>query len=104
MENEAISRSEDLDNVFRKSYTIWRKPEIQKPDYTLKLMKDQIAMAKVYAFIARSKEETELYNFLMKHIKESRCIVREAHSDAELRFATLTSPLFFEKLILAFIG
>ncbi|CAA7391248.1 unnamed protein product [Spirodela intermedia] len=86
METEALARSKDLDNRLGGKYSVWRREyENQKPDSTLKLMKDQIIMAKVYASIAHSKGESGLYKSLMKHIKESKSVIGEANSDAELR-------------------
>ncbi|CAA6655863.1 unnamed protein product [Spirodela intermedia] len=74
------------DDMIGGKYSVWRREyENQKPDSTLKLMKDQIIMAKVYASIAHSKGESGLYKSLMKHIKESKSVIGEANSDAELR-------------------
>ncbi|MQL73092.1 hypothetical protein Taro_005461 [Colocasia esculenta] len=86
LEEEAIARSRDLQNQFRVKYGVWRREyENVKPDATLKLMKDQIIMAKAYASIAHSKNDDVLYNSLMKHIKESQISIGEAESDIEMR-------------------
>ncbi|XP_078445969.1 putative galacturonosyltransferase 3 [Wolffia australiana] len=85
-EKRAIARSLGFFNIFRDTYTVWRKPfKKQRVDRTLKVMQDQIAMAKVYALIARSRKETKLYNSLIQRIQENRRIIWEAHSDDELR-------------------
>lgn len=86
METEALARSKDLDNRLGGKYSVWRREyQNQKPDSTLRLMKDQIIMAKVYASIAHWKSESGLYKSLMRNIKESRSVIGEASSDAELR-------------------
>ena len=85
MEAEALARSKHMDNRLDGRYSVWRREnENQRPDNTLKLMKDQIIMAKVYASIALSKSEPYLYKSLLKHIKDSRDAIREANCDAEL--------------------
>ncbi|KAF5204824.1 Hexosyltransferase [Thalictrum thalictroides] len=85
MQAEAIERSQKLNTTARGKYSIWRKDyENQNTDFTLKLMRDQVIMAKAYGSIAQSKNEIGLYNSLMKHIKESQRAIGEASSDAEL--------------------
>ncbi|KAJ8767010.1 hypothetical protein K2173_012519 [Erythroxylum novogranatense] len=58
-------------------------------DSMLKLMRDQIIMAKAYANIAKSKNETGLYNSLVKHFRESQHAIGEANSDTELSRSAL---------------
>ncbi|PIA46747.1 hypothetical protein AQUCO_01500356v1 [Aquilegia coerulea] len=82
---EAIERSQKFNTTVRGKYSIWRKDyENQNADSALKLMRDQVIMAKAYGSIAQSKHEFGLYNSLMKHIKESQRAIGEANSDAEL--------------------
>lgn len=85
MRQAAIERSKQFVNTARERYSIWRR-EFSNPnsDSTLKLMKDQVIMAKVYASMARSKKEFNLYDSLMKCIKESQLAVGDANSDNEL--------------------
>lgn len=81
----AIERSKSFDTTVKGKYSIWRRDfENPKSDSTLKLMRDQIIMAKAYANIARSKNDTRLYNTLMKHCRESQLAIGEANSDAGL--------------------
>ncbi|XP_020115246.1 probable galacturonosyltransferase 3 isoform X2 [Ananas comosus] len=90
MRQAAIERSKQFVNTARERYSIWRR-EFSNPnsDSTLKLMKDQVIMAKVYASMARSKKEFNLYDSLMKCIKESQLAVEDANSDNELPRSSL---------------
>nr|CAD1821213.1 unnamed protein product [Ananas comosus var. bracteatus] len=90
MRQAAIERSKQFVNTARERYSIWRR-EFSNPnsDSTLKLMKDQVIMAKVYASMARSKKEFNLYDSLMKCIKESQLAVGDANSDNELPRSSL---------------
>ncbi|XP_031380911.1 probable galacturonosyltransferase 3 isoform X2 [Punica granatum] len=85
MVDAAIERSKNLDTTIQGKYSIWRRDyENPNSDSTVRLMRDQIIMAKAYATIARSKNDTVLYNSLMKHSRENQQIIREASSDADL--------------------
>ncbi|XP_030450322.2 probable galacturonosyltransferase 3 [Syzygium oleosum] len=90
MVEAAIERSKNLDTTVKGKYSIWRRDyENPNSDSTLKLMRDQIIMAKAYATIAKSKNNTSLYSVLMKHSRESRQVIGEASSDAELHSSAL---------------
>ncbi|KAF0928352.1 hypothetical protein E2562_003174 [Oryza meyeriana var. granulata] len=88
--NVAASRSRNFSNKVRASYNIWRL-EFHHTDIdsTLRLMKDQIIMAKVYATIAHSQKQPDLYSLLMKCIKQSQEAVGDAHMDYELDSSAL---------------
>nr|XP_029123452.1 probable galacturonosyltransferase 3 isoform X2 [Elaeis guineensis] len=90
MQRAAIERTKQFNNIVRGKYSIWRK-EYNNPhsDSTLKLLKDQIIMAKVYAGIARSRNVFDLYDSLMRHIKDSRQAIGDANSDTELHESAL---------------
>lgn len=85
MQEAAIRQARELDTTIKGKYSIWRK-EYDNPnsDSTVKLMRDQMIMAKAYATIAKAKNETVLYNSLMKHSRESQLAIGEATTDAEL--------------------
>ena len=85
MRNAAINSSRNFDNKVRGSYNIWR-PEFRltNTDSTLRLMKDQIIMAKLYATIALSQKESDMYALLMKCIKQSQTAIGDALIDSEL--------------------
>ncbi|RZC45738.1 hypothetical protein C5167_038693 [Papaver somniferum] len=90
MQEAAIERSNQLNTSARGKYSIWRKDyENPNSDSTLKLMRDQVVMAKVYASIAKPKNELRLYDSLMKHIKDNQHAIGEATSDAELHRSAL---------------
>lgn len=76
MQRAAIECTKQFNNTVKGKYSIWRK------DYnnhsTLKLMKDHIIMTKMYASIACSKKEFDLYDFLLRHIKNSWLAVGDA--------------------------
>lgn len=90
MRNTATNSSRNFDNKVKVSYNIWRQEfHHTNTDSTLKLMKDQIIMAKVYATIARSQNETDLHTSLMKCIKESKAAIGDANMDSELDSSAL---------------
>ncbi|KAJ8572107.1 hypothetical protein K7X08_008618 [Anisodus acutangulus] len=90
IQDAAIERAKELDTTSKGKYNIWRK-EYENPnsDSTLKLMRDQIIMAKAYATIAKAKNEDSLYDSLIKHSRESQLAIGEATSDAELQPSAL---------------
>lgn len=99
MQGAAIKRAQELDTTIKGKYSIWRK-EYENPnsDSTVKLMGDQIIMAKAYATIAMAKNETMLYNSLIKHSRESKRAIGEATTDAGL--PPRSPEQFFLKFIL----
>lgn len=86
MQEAAIERAREFDTTVKGKYNIWRK-EYENPnsDSMLKLMRDQIIMARAYATIAKAKNETVLYDSLIKHSRESQFAIGEATSDVELQ-------------------
>ncbi|PWZ22707.1 putative galacturonosyltransferase 3 [Zea mays] len=85
MRNAAINSSRNFNNKVRGSYNIWRQEfRLVNTDSTLRLMKDQIIMAKLYATIALSQKEPDMYALLMKRIKESQTSIGDALIDSEL--------------------
>lgn len=94
----AIKRSKEFNSTTRGRYNIWRI-EYQNPnsDSTLKLMEDQIIMAKVYASIAHSAKKMDLYDSLFERIRESQHAIEDASTDADLQqeYSMPTLPLFY---------
>ena len=85
MRNVATNRSRNFSNKVRASYNIWRLQfHHTNTDSTLRLMKDQIIMAKVYATIAHSQKQPDMYALLMKCIKLCQEAIGDAHMDYEL--------------------
>nr|XP_043608054.1 probable galacturonosyltransferase 3 isoform X2 [Erigeron canadensis] len=85
MQEAAIERSKTFDTSIRARYSIWRK-EYENPnsDSTVKLMRDQIIMAKAYASIAKAKNEKAIYDSLIEHSKRSQQAIEKATFDSEL--------------------
>ncbi|KAF8405541.1 hypothetical protein HHK36_010448 [Tetracentron sinense] len=81
MQIAAIERSKQLNTTIKGKYSIWRRDNVNpNSNSMLKLMLDQITMAKAYWSIARSKNKLGLYDSLMKHIKDSKHTIGEAGS------------------------
>ncbi|KAK6946538.1 Glycosyl transferase, family 8 [Dillenia turbinata] len=90
MQTAAIERSKNFDPTVAGKYSIWwRDYENRISDSNLKLMRDQIIMAKAYASIARVKNESVLYASLMEKAKENEQAIGEANSDVELHPSAL---------------
>ncbi|GLT94025.1 hypothetical protein SLE2022_117880 [Rubroshorea leprosula] len=86
----AVKQSKNADTHVKGKYSIWRRDfESLNSDSVLKLMRDQIIMAKTYANIAKSKNQSDLYNSLMEHIRGSLHVIGEANSDADLHPSSL---------------
>jgi alpha-1,4-galacturonosyltransferase len=101
--NSSQRRKEIDDNVFTK-YSIWRQENDLESDTLIRLVKDQIIMARVYASIAHTQRLTDLQNELNSRIKECRSILEGATIDADLSrryffqqksLLSLTPLLFF---------
>ncbi|KAK7294969.1 hypothetical protein RJT34_17870 [Clitoria ternatea] len=85
LEDSAIEHSKSVDSAVLGKYNIWRKEnENENPDSTVRLMRDQIIMARVYLSIAKMKNKLQLYQELESQLKESQRALGEATSDAEL--------------------
>ena len=100
MKLATVDRSEHFNNTLRQHYSMWKREHHNRDrDSTLKLMKDQIIMATVYASIASSKKNLDLAKHLMKHIKQNQDAIKEANSDAELQQKYFISQLFLYDII-----
>lgn len=86
IQDAALERAKKLDTTRMGKKNIWRK-EYENPnsDSALKLMRDQIIMARAYATIAKAKNEDSLYDSLINHSRENQLAIGEATSDAELQ-------------------
>lgn len=85
LEDSAIERSKSVDSAVLGKYNIWRKEnENENADATIRLMRDQILMARVFLSIAKMKNKLQLYQELQTQIKESQRALGEATSDADL--------------------
>ncbi|XP_022149072.1 polygalacturonate 4-alpha-galacturonosyltransferase-like [Momordica charantia] len=85
LENAAIERSKSVDTSVLGKYSIWRKEnENENSDSTVRLMRDQMIMARAYLGIAKMKNKLDLYHELQTHLKESQRALGEASTDADL--------------------
>ncbi|KAM7476358.1 hypothetical protein LguiB_023601 [Lonicera macranthoides] len=85
LENAAIERSKSVDSAVLGKYSIWRKEnENENSDSTVRLIRDQIIMARVYLSIATMKNKLELAQELQNRLKESQRALGEATTDSDL--------------------
>ncbi|XP_015584489.2 polygalacturonate 4-alpha-galacturonosyltransferase isoform X1 [Ricinus communis] len=86
LENAAIERSKSVDSAYLGKYSIWRKDnENENPDSTVRLMRDQMIMARVYISLAKMKEKLDLHQELQARLKESQRALGEATTDSDLQ-------------------
>ncbi|XP_010523706.1 PREDICTED: polygalacturonate 4-alpha-galacturonosyltransferase [Tarenaya hassleriana] len=85
LENAAIERSKSVDSAVLGKYSIWRRDNVnENSDSNVRLMRDQIIMARVYSGIAKLKSKFDLFQDLQVRIKESQRALGELTSDADL--------------------
>ena len=87
------SKSVNSGSVLSK-YSIWRRDTDENSDSLVRLMRDQLIMARVYSSMAQSHKQPRLLNDLRQRIKESQRTLGEANTDADLqprRFGCLCS-------------
>lgn len=85
LENAAIERSKSVDSAVLGKYSIWRKEnDNENTDSTVRLIRDQMIMARVYVSLARMKNKLDLANELQNRLKESQRSLGEASSDSDL--------------------
>lgn len=85
LENAAIERSKSVDSAVLGKYSIWRKEnENENSDSTVRLMRDQMIMARVYISIATMKNKTDLVRELQNRLKESHHALGDTNTDADL--------------------
>lgn len=85
LENAAIQRSKSVDSAVLGKYSLWRKEiDSENSDSTVRLIRDQIIMARVFLNIATMKNYTELARELQNQLKESQRALGDATSDSDL--------------------
>ncbi|XP_073019917.1 polygalacturonate 4-alpha-galacturonosyltransferase-like isoform X1 [Primulina eburnea] len=86
LENAAIEHSNLVDSAVLGKYSIWRKEnENENSDSNVRLIRDQMIMARVYTSLARMKNKTNLANELQNRLKESQRSLGDATADSELQ-------------------
>lgn len=85
LENATIERSKSVDSSVLGKYSIWRKEnDNENTDSTVRLMRDQMIMARVYISIATMKKKLDLAQDLQTRLKENQRALGDAGSDADL--------------------
>ncbi|KAL1539529.1 Polygalacturonate 4-alpha-galacturonosyltransferase, variant 4 [Salvia divinorum] len=85
LENAAIEHSKSVDSAVLGKYSIWRKEnDNENADSTVRLICDQMIMARVYTSLARMKNKTDLANELQTRLKESQRSLGDATADSDL--------------------
>ncbi|XP_076934276.1 polygalacturonate 4-alpha-galacturonosyltransferase-like [Bidens hawaiensis] len=85
LENAAIERSKSVDSAVLGKYSIWRKEtDNENIDTTVRLMRDQMIMARVYISIASMKNKTDMVRELQTRVKESQRALGDATTDNDL--------------------
>jgi alpha-1,4-galacturonosyltransferase len=85
LEIEAIKKSKVVANNITDKYSAWRRdPDYENPDALARLMRDQLIMARVYAYIAQSRDDFELVRDLKFRIKEHTLTLGDVTNDNEL--------------------
>ncbi|XP_066389012.1 polygalacturonate 4-alpha-galacturonosyltransferase-like isoform X1 [Miscanthus floridulus] len=85
LENAGIERSKAVDSAVLGKYSIWRREnENEKADSRVRLMRDQMIMARIYSVLAKSRDKLDLYQELLARLKKSQRSLGEATADAEL--------------------
>lgn len=87
LENTNMQASEVVDSSILGKYSTWKKENDNKnQDSTIRLMRDQIIMARIYLSISKKKKKLDLSEELQMCIKRSRRVLGEANIDAELQY------------------
>lgn len=87
LENENMLASELVGSSIHGKYSTWKKEnENKNQDSTIRLMRDQIIMARIYLSLSKKKKKFDLYEELQIHLKKIRRVLGEANIDAELHY------------------
>eukprot|EP00249_Psilotum_nudum_P006782 c20052_g1_i1 orf=350-2527(-) len=84
LEKEAIERTREIDGGVLGKYSIWRRESDENSDSLVRLMRDQLIMARVFASLAQSQNKVNLLRDLRLRIKESQHSLGEASVDTDL--------------------
>lgn len=98
LENAGFERSKAVDSAVLGKYSLWRREnENEKADANVRLMRDQMIMARIYSVLAKSRDKLDLYRELLARIKESQRSLGEATADSDLpkRYLLFRLELYF---------
>lgn len=107
LENAAIERAKSIDSAILGKYSIWRREiDNENSDSTVRLMRDQMIMARVYLSLAKMKNKLDLYEELQARLRESQRSLGDATSDGDLHhryidFKLLVFMIFIRHGLLA---
>lgn len=94
-ENEALERTKEVDAGLDGKFSIWKKEDAENSDSMVRLMRDQLIMARAYAAIAESTNNGRLLRELKLKIKENMKLLGEANVDSELPAGWVSLFSFF---------
>ncbi|OAE33569.1 hypothetical protein AXG93_2139s1220 [Marchantia polymorpha subsp. ruderalis] len=83
-ENEAMERNKEVEVGVDGKFSIWKREDAENPDAMVRIMRDQLIMARAYAAIAESTNNGRLLRELKAKIKENIKLLGEANVDSEL--------------------
>ncbi|XP_024530024.1 polygalacturonate 4-alpha-galacturonosyltransferase isoform X2 [Selaginella moellendorffii] len=84
LEEEAIKRSKAVDGAILGKYSIWRRDENENSDSLVRLIRDQVIMARAYIGVAQARNNQRLLRDLRIRLRDSERVVGDATIDAEL--------------------
>lgn len=85
LEAEAIERAKEVEGGVIGTYTLWRPEwESGNQDSMVRLMRDQLIMARAYVNIAGNHNNSRLVRDFKFRIKENMKVLEDATMDAEL--------------------
>ncbi|XP_038877493.1 polygalacturonate 4-alpha-galacturonosyltransferase-like isoform X2 [Benincasa hispida] len=88
LENTNMQASDLVDSSILGKYSTWKKENDNKnQDSIIRLMRDQIIMARIYLSISKKKKKLDLIEELQICLKRSRRVLGEANIDAELHYS-----------------
>lgn len=85
LEAEAIKRAKEVEGGIVRSHSVWRPEDISaNPNNIVRVMRDQLIMARAYANIASIHNDARLVQDLKNHIKENVKLLEDVTMDSEL--------------------
>ncbi|XP_002980359.2 polygalacturonate 4-alpha-galacturonosyltransferase [Selaginella moellendorffii] len=84
LEAEAIERTKVVSRNIMGKYSIWRREDNENSDNLVRLMREQLIMARVYASIAQSRNNLRLLRDLKLRIRETTRALGDANLDSDL--------------------
>ncbi|KAG0585757.1 hypothetical protein M758_2G035000 [Ceratodon purpureus] len=85
LEAEAIRRAKEVEGGMVRPHSVWRPEEVSaNSDNIVRVMRDQLIMARAYANIASIHNDIRLVQDLKSHIKENVKLLEDVNVDSEL--------------------